>query len=1062
MAATIQTIEKPTKARALDTSGNNNHGQIYSGRALEFDGVSDSLEGVDNINTSYGITNNVTIACWIKTPSFAATQFVFNLYANTGDAWGTRITTSGNIHIFDDIDGGDDMYYETRLDTDTWYRVVTIMDNYEQKLYINGVLVGSGSNQGTINSSGPAGFDSYAAKLYIGRRGYSAGELYFNGAMSDFQMWDSVWTAEDILYDYNNPEQLALNRGGTSLANSNLKLWYPMNDGHRGQQSYILDASNTGLGDELLTTTDLTTVGNQTIAANSTLNGWTHHATYQYDSVTASSDGIRIVSNGSNDLGSAYQSVHSNSFVATEGVTYRLEYTAIKNSGGNIYINVQNNPVGSSLMSSGSNEVSNSVTNEVIYFTADGSSDLTNFVDFYTPATRALDWTISYVSIKPVNDKNHATTVFYGDEKVANGDMNVTDPATVTIGGVAATIHDATFDDSTSITDHTDTDTNNKTIKVTGDSSSQYPLIRWSDGSNMGLVTGRTYYVEVWVYIPSSNSLIDKVQLKVMDNAASTELLSNVTTTTDTWTKLSGTFVDDDIATINIVGIDTDGSSGGAQDFSSEVFYIDDLSVKEVGIASGWTDADQQLDIPQTALQSYNQLAWFSDNEGNNNPHASASHHDDFNPGTGDFTVSVWVFQSDTIDDNYLFAKGGGGASGWHLRIDPNGDFDFAVEDDDGSNNGTHINANAALVISPGKWYHCVAVINRTADNTYLYLNGELVETEDISALNNPITHSSGTLKLGSWGTTYSGGTMNGTATEFSIFKGVALNQSQVNELYNDGKALDALTHSQSSYLKGYWRNNGLAVWQDLTSYNRDVTLANGSETMLITAGADGSRDSQGFLMNRQRLTNSLNLPYFTASDGYVMSSEVEVKDLGDNFDFGTSHFSVSAWIKKYLSDKAGYIVTCQNTGYQNMGFHIRITANNDLAFVVGDGSNFYSITHDTNLDDGEWHNVVGVYTATTGGTTQGAAIYIDGIYKGRDHDGTELGAINTSSGVRIGGKTWSNIDSNSTQMYDGQIDDVLIYKGKALDDGLTSPSIGDTAKGEIARNYNAGKRSHR
>ena len=43
MATTIQTIQKPTRARALDTSGNNNHGQIYSGRALEFDGVSDDL-----------------------------------------------------------------------------------------------------------------------------------------------------------------------------------------------------------------------------------------------------------------------------------------------------------------------------------------------------------------------------------------------------------------------------------------------------------------------------------------------------------------------------------------------------------------------------------------------------------------------------------------------------------------------------------------------------------------------------------------------------------------------------------------------------------------------------------------------------------------------------------------------------------------------------------------------------------------------------------------------------------------------------------------------------------
>ena len=38
--------------------------------------------------------------------------------------------------------------------------------------------------------------------------------------------------------------------------------------------------------------------------------------------------------------------------------------------------------------------------------------------------------------------------------------------------------------------------------------------------------------------------------------------------------------------------------------------YLDNLSLMEVGTASGWTDADQQLDIPQTALQSYNQLAW--------------------------------------------------------------------------------------------------------------------------------------------------------------------------------------------------------------------------------------------------------------------------------------------------------------------------------------------------------------------------------------------------------------------------------------------------------------------
>ena len=39
MAATIQTIEKPKRARVLDASGNNNNAQIYSGKALEFDGI---------------------------------------------------------------------------------------------------------------------------------------------------------------------------------------------------------------------------------------------------------------------------------------------------------------------------------------------------------------------------------------------------------------------------------------------------------------------------------------------------------------------------------------------------------------------------------------------------------------------------------------------------------------------------------------------------------------------------------------------------------------------------------------------------------------------------------------------------------------------------------------------------------------------------------------------------------------------------------------------------------------------------------------------------------------
>ena len=66
MAATIQTIQTPKRARALDTSGNNNHGQIYSGRALEFDGVTDYLSVADNDSIDLG-ASDFTISAWIYT-----------------------------------------------------------------------------------------------------------------------------------------------------------------------------------------------------------------------------------------------------------------------------------------------------------------------------------------------------------------------------------------------------------------------------------------------------------------------------------------------------------------------------------------------------------------------------------------------------------------------------------------------------------------------------------------------------------------------------------------------------------------------------------------------------------------------------------------------------------------------------------------------------------------------------------------------------------------------------------------------------------------------------------
>ena len=257
MAATIQTIQKPTRARALDTSGNNNHGQIYSGRALEFDGVSDYLNmGEKKTLVDYSAETTQanrawTVACWININDYSG------IGAIIGGGYGVSSTyfcvgSDGKLGVWDVVGGGTPAWRtgDKVVETGVWYRAVVVFDgDVNVTFYLNGVQDG---NSGVIDAA-----DDNADLVfeYIGRRSDSSHRLW-DGKLSDLQLWQGAWTADDVLYDYNNPEQLALNRGGTLLTNSNLKAWYPMNDGHRGQQSYILDASNTGLGDEILTNGD--------------------------------------------------------------------------------------------------------------------------------------------------------------------------------------------------------------------------------------------------------------------------------------------------------------------------------------------------------------------------------------------------------------------------------------------------------------------------------------------------------------------------------------------------------------------------------------------------------------------------------------------------------------------------------------------------------------------------------------------------------------------------------------------------------------------------------------
>ena len=961
MPATIQTIQKPTRARALDTSGNNNHGQIYSGRALEFDGVTDYLSVNASVATTPFGAYLKTFACWVKVDNSTTEQVIA-----AGWLSANSITIESGYIGASSFDDDDDVMTSNTIENNTWYRIV-VVSNVDQ------------SDNSAVDAAYADGFSNYdiyingvketlqagnsfrtGGKMLIGARFYdSAFSVYFGGKMSDVQGWNTAWTADDVTYDYLNPEQLALNRGGTSLTNSNLKLWYPMNDGHRGQQSYILDASNTGLGDEMVTNWNNSDFGSLSSSGS--------------DVISAVSDG-----SGSHDI-------YADSFSDTIGTSYKVTFTIGGTPGAALKFKLSpESHLGSAEFTSDALS-SGSYT---LYFNSE-STDSTKYVGFRS-VNEACDFSVSDFSLKPINQKNHATTVFYGDEMIT----------------------DAKNRQMTSTPDWDEINLTNGEVSV---SSGKLQVVTTTDDEEEGAVlavakltapvVGRTYRFSAALDSTSG----DTTPTIIVSFGGGTA--SNTISTTE--------------ATHNfdIVAINTTGDLRVYTDSTTAVtFTIEDATVKEQGTASGWTDADQQLDIPQTALQSYNQLLWCTASEEDNSM-VSVADNSNLDVDDKDFSLSCWIYPVTESDYLPIWRKGAAGSEGYALVVN-NSNY-IALNINDGSSHNSYANLTDAVVPS-GKWSHVVVTCDRSsATGIKCYLNGELQSaTDDPTGENEDIGNSSA-LEILAFSED-DDDSFSGTATEFMLFKDSILTQAEVNELYNDGKALDGTTHSLfSTKCTAYYRNNGLASWPNLATVAdsgatstaaASGTVTNSTETMLITAEVDGTRDSQGFIMNRQRATNSLNLPYNNHAGGYVDLVEETTRAAG-------SAFSITLWIKpshvgdnRFIGSGADYI------RYRDAD-ELRISAN--------------SATDDFTKTSGNWDVDTWMHLGIVRNTSNLVTIYVDGDAQ------TDTETVDEAFDYRYIGAY------DSTNTFNGVIDDVCIYHDE----------LGET---EVKRNYNAGKRSHK
>mgnify|MGYP003627231387 CR=1 FL=1 len=208
MGVTTTLINKPYNPRAQDASPlAYNRAALYSGKALDFDGVNDSVD-INNFSLNGYTAFSI---CFHKTDDF-----------NTGMIFSSADSISDGVNIYQVSPG----YFRARLNgvnvVDTTLNVSTekgffvfTYDGTNAKWYYQAENIDSGTTSQTFAISNTTST--------IARQSYAAAQ-YLNGQIAGFKIFNTALTAAQIADLYNFPEKIV----PTGVDNTALKLWLPM------------------------------------------------------------------------------------------------------------------------------------------------------------------------------------------------------------------------------------------------------------------------------------------------------------------------------------------------------------------------------------------------------------------------------------------------------------------------------------------------------------------------------------------------------------------------------------------------------------------------------------------------------------------------------------------------------------------------------------------------------------------------------------------------------------------------------------------------------------------
>jgi hypothetical protein len=182
----------------FDLSGNENHGTLagpsylpQSGGVLDFDGINDAVTFDNPQNIPIG-NDPYTISVWFKSDEMPSDRgFVgWGAFGSTNqvNAWRLR-NFGGGVSGFRHYWWGNDLDYQTPMNTSNWYNAIAAYENGSRRLYLNNVLVAQDS---------PVGHNvPYATNLRIGVTAEFLNE-WFNGKIGQVLIYKRQATVGEI------------------------------------------------------------------------------------------------------------------------------------------------------------------------------------------------------------------------------------------------------------------------------------------------------------------------------------------------------------------------------------------------------------------------------------------------------------------------------------------------------------------------------------------------------------------------------------------------------------------------------------------------------------------------------------------------------------------------------------------------------------------------------------------------------------------------------------------------------------------------------------------------